>query len=121
MISIRTDEASAFDLLSILQIKAVHGLQVLQSIDQLEGDIMAGIGFGNFSDVASSDEYNSLWNANQRMWYIQEKAMRDECKASDVDRQNQARFHAKAALQKKFFNTELTEKKTVRPYEVEGK
>jgi len=115
MIDIPFDEAGAFDLLSIAQIKRQYGLDA--PYKQLILAIKLGIGTELALQIIASPEYDALFAANQYMWLIQEQSMRDECKASDVDKQNQARYHAKQALQKRFFSTPLTEQKTIRPYE----
>lgn len=117
MIMIPMDEAGAFDALSILQVKAEHLMPVKNEIQSICHAISAVIGDDLYSEIRSSNEYEKLMRANEKMWDIQERSMRDGCRASDVDKQNQARYHAKRELQKAFFGTELTEKKSIRPYE----
>lgn len=120
MIMIPMDEAGAFDALSILAVKSKHGLGVDDARSNLYRAIWEQIGTTLFNTVLNGCEYADLLTANIAMWKIQEAAMRDECKASDVDKQNQVRYHAKQALQRKFFGGELTEQKSVRPYEQES-
>lgn len=120
MIMIPMDEAGAFDMLAILGIKRDAGLIDDYQIETLCRLMKLQMTEDAYLSAYLSPEFAALEEANLAMWQIQEAAMRDACKASDVDRQNQARYHAKQALQKKFFGGELTEQKSVRPYEQEA-
>ncbi len=124
MTFVPVDEASAFDMLSILRIKAELldpgnniGDKRWRLHDSIYYALKCQLGEMPTVEVTISAEYRALLDANTHVWHIQEKAMRDECLASDIDKANQARYRAKKALQKKFFGNELTEQKSVRPYE----
>ncbi len=114
MTMIPVDEAAAFDTLSIMEIKASKGLC---DADTLKHFTYALCRQMNIQGVIDSAEYAELQKANEAVWSIQEQAMRDTCKASDIDKANQQRYKAKAALQKRWFSTPLTEQKSPRPYE----
>ncbi len=81
MLMIPVDEAFAFDLLSILQIKATHGLKVLPEIAVMEYTLRMALGREKCRAVTESEEYLALADANRKMWEIQEWSMRDMCKA----------------------------------------
>jgi hypothetical protein len=116
MIYLPVDESYAFDYLAILMTKAANGLEVQADLAQVTFVLKNQIGDQAFSDVLESSEFNQLCYANNVTFEMVEKAMSDKCKASDVDRSNQARMAAKAALQKRFFyDHPMQELKTARP------
>ena len=117
MIFVPVDEAAAFDMFSIFSIKQFYGLAEAESSLALKTALEQAVGTALCAEVLASVEYNDLFYANWDMWHIQEKAMRDACPASYVDRFNQTRYHAKQRLQQRFFKQGLQELKSKRPYE----
>lgn len=120
MINLPVSEAYAFDHLSILTVKAEADLpgakqQVADCLDLLSSQI----GWDEVCEVVKSREYVNLRESNMICWNLIEKAMRDECKASDVDFANQRRYAAKKALQERFWpERPLCEAKSQRPTEL---
>lgn len=114
MIQLTVQEADAFDRLAILIVKAENGLtecaDIRSSLNQQLGEETVGT-------IIGSPEFRELTEANRSVFHLVEKAKRDECKASDVDRVNHLRWVYKKRLQERFFGTPLTETKTERPYE----
>ncbi len=125
MTMIPVDEAAAFDMLSILRIKAEMIDVASDNLNDRKWRLHDSVYYalkcqlGEMLTVAVtiSSEYRALLDANTQVWHIQEQAMRDLCKASDIDKANQQRYKAKAVLQQRWFSTPLTEQKSLRPYE----
>lgn len=66
-----------------------------------------------YTEVIRSPEYRALLMANEDLFDGVEKVRHgDGMSAKDFDNLNQARHRAKQALQKRFWNNELTEVKT---------
>lgn len=108
MIDIRVDEAYAFDYLSILQIKNNK-----DNFNNCRDYITDQVGKNNYDEIVRSDEYQSLVDANQEVFDLVEKIRKGETVTGlELDNANMARYYTKQALQKKFFNNELTETKT---------
>lgn len=113
MICLRVDESYAFDYLSILELKyrmdkenSQKKLNYTACYDYLKtqlGDL--------FLLITGSEEYKECLKANMMTFQAVDKAKTDEVPASHVDRCNFQRHSAKQALQKKFFNNDLTELK----------
>lgn len=106
MIFIRTDEGYAFDYLAILQIKLVKLEDGREDFDECKEILKNQIGIQRFREIYSSGEYTELLKANLATFNAVEKARYGEITAKEVDDCNMRRYHAKVALQKKFFPTQ---------------
>lgn len=111
MINISIDEAAAFDMLSILELKKhvaeTNYISFLCSM-QLQ------LGIDKVSEIMSSLEYKYLLAANQKIFYLIERINEgDSFDALEVHQANMQRFYHKKELQKKFFNNDLSEQKTI--------
>ena len=78
---------------------------------RLAKEIQEQIGENKLQEILSSDEYQNLYEANFYIFNLVEKVKNDTGLAKDVDSANHDRFLKKAELQKKFFETDLTEVK----------
>lgn len=118
MIKISIDESSAFDILSIYQLKSIYSeteekrQQNLQNIKELSDELIEQIGELKFNEVIESEEYIKLYIANMDTFEMVDKAKTDEVPASAVDYANHQRYLCKSEIQKRFFNTNLSETKT---------
>ena len=120
MISIKVDEAYAFDMLAILQIKSTKSAQSLEDYEEFLEQINNDLGCWTANLVLQSEEYKTLLEANQKVFDLIDEVVSDTCHPSDrldaltIHNANMKRFYAKKALQEKFFEHNLTELKTVR-------
>lgn len=112
MILLPVDEAYAFDYYAILCAKSSKRLPV-GNIKNMVWKAMKD-SCPRFEEILESPEFAALLAANEHTFDMVEKAIKDECKASEVDAANCLRMKAKAALQAKFFGGNLTEFKTAR-------
>ena len=112
MIKISLDEAYAFDYLSILSIKEDQGVVDSLTPNLCKGEIMEGIGVSKYASIINSPEYKILYEANLKTFAAVDKAKEDKVTASYVDNCNYERYLAKRALQKKFFEASLSERKS---------
>ena len=111
MITIKVDEAYAFDYLSILDIKKQkyennHETWICcynHLRDQFDSD--------KWYSMIHSKEYQDMLFANLKTFEAVDKAKTNEVDAKHVDQCNYQRHIAKINFQKKFFNSELSEKK----------
>lgn len=110
MINLKVDEAYAFDYLSILEIKKDISQESnniwLFCIENLKNEL----GY-IFNDIIASSEYQNMIIANRETFKMVDLAKENKCSARDVDICNYNRYKAKTALQKKYFNTDVTETK----------
>ena len=117
MINLPVDEAYAFDYLSILKLKAdldpTHSgkkdayEQCFKSLQQQIGDTI--------HQILHSPEYRQLYDANRLTFDAVDKARHGGAvTAKEVDECNLLRFRCKESLQRKFFNSQLTETKIMR-------
>jgi len=104
MINLLVDEAYAFDYLAILKVKkSDHYDKIFSHLsEQLE----------NIDNIVSSQEFQKMIEANQRVFDGVERARYGTISAKELDAVNLERYYAKQIFQKKFFSTELTEFKT---------
>lgn len=117
MISLKVDEAFAFDYLSILQVK--FGLDKNEETKKVKRAIFDAccknleveLGQELFERIFESKAYAQLYVANLDTFNLVDKAKTDAVKASEVDKANYKRFLCKNALQKAFFNSETKELK----------
>lgn len=112
MINIQVDESYAFDYLSILQIKSELDIESVVKLDNyinclkfLRNQMDEKL----FLSIMDSDEYRACCSANLETFKAVDHAKDDSVTASFVDRANYKRHIAKQNLQKKFFNSDLTE------------
>ena len=118
MIKISIDEGSAFDILSIFEVKIeksdtdVKKQRNKDNFKFLYDEICCQLGEEMTQCILNSDEYSQLVNENRKTFDVVDKAKTDDCLASDVDRANYGRYLSKGKLQMKFFNRTLTETKT---------
>lgn len=111
MIKISLDEAYVFDYVSILEIKIRNGVDVVNAMKQLSEELVEQLGSDTVLNILQSPEYKELYDANKATFDAVNHAKNDLVKASYVDNCNYKRMIAKKNLQKKFFDTPLTEKK----------
>ncbi len=122
MISIKVDEAYAFDMLAILQIKSTKSAQSLEDYEEFLEQINNDLGCWTANLVLQSEEYKTLLEANQKVFDLIEQVVKEQelaipddwVTAFTVHNANMERFYAKKALQKRFFKNNLTEHKTVK-------
>lgn len=107
MILFPLQEAELLDRYSVLLIKQAHGLNVALEMSSF----MNSVG-DRLNNAMASSEFVTLSEINKEIFDLVEKARRDECRASAVASANDARYLAKAALQKKWFGAPLVESKT---------
>lgn len=115
MITLKVDEAYAFDYLSILEVKK-ENLSKQKEADQSYldclGHLESQVGQSKLSLILSSPEYQSLKFSNGRVFDGVEKARYGNISARDLDILNMDRFLKKKDIQQKFFKEELTELKS---------
>jgi hypothetical protein len=111
MIKVSLDEASAFDMLSILSLK-LKGVKSYKTYETLEDEIAHSIGEVLFESIINSNEYEELLRANEEVFQLVDDMNNGEdFSALFVHKTNMKRYQAKKALQHKFFNNNLTEVK----------
>lgn len=109
MIKVTLDEAAAFDMLSILDIKFIRTDS--QYIDMLN-DLINSIGYQLVIDILGCSEYKALATANRKIFkYVDQLNAGKDMSALVVHQANMERYTAKKAIQTKFFSNELTEVK----------
>jgi len=110
MIKISTDEAYAFDYLSILETKCDILNSTNESIEIIRNEIISQIGIDIFNTIIKSKQYESLYQCNYELFLLIDNVRRgDDIQAICVDNMNMKRFHLKKDLQDTFFNNNLTE------------
>jgi hypothetical protein len=122
MIMIEVDEAYAFDMLAILQIKASKSDANLNNYTIFLTGIYDELPNNIVNAVLASKEYAALVEVNQAVFDLIEKVVSEQeyaipddwTTAIDVHNANMSRYYTKKALQEKFFEENLTELKTVR-------
>lgn len=107
------DAAFIFDMYSIIIVKLEKGLADEDESHRFLSGIIHNIGHELAEEIISSEEFSDLIEANSKTFDAVNLARTDDILASEVDKLNTIRFKCKAALQKKFFNSELGEKKNV--------
>lgn len=113
MINLLVDEAYAFDYLCILRIKSSLSEDNLKNWQNCYNYLKLQINNeALWSLIINSNEFFNLENVNKKTFDAVEKARRGNISAKEVDDANMERHYAKLALQKKFFNKNLTEYKT---------
>jgi hypothetical protein len=106
MISINVEEAFAFDLLSIYEIKkdkfntTINNLNYLNFYENLKNIL----GENLLKIILKSTEYKELYVANLKTFELVDKVKQNPCLGGEVDKSNYCRFICKKNLQIKFFD-----------------
>lgn len=112
MVIISVDEAYAFDFLSILHVK-YERLEQHGPYRKTLKELTNQLGQELVDKILSSKEYSDLYNTNMKIFDILEELKTGmEYTAGYVDGLNRYRYTHKQALQKKFFNSDLIERKS---------
>lgn len=116
MIKISLDEAYVFDMLSVLDVKlkklSDEKLEVTKyKYNLLKQEILSQIDEEKFFQIISSLEYQKMIEANQYVFDLVDLSKNDDGLAKITDNANFERHIAKMALQKRFFDSDLTEVK----------
>lgn len=111
MILIEVDEAAAFDMLSILQVKLGIAPNAFEQFKKLHASIKEQIGAELMHQIMHSDEYMDLVNANVSVFNDLSPENITKLSALDVHQDNLVRFQCKRLLQEKFFDNNITEEK----------
>jgi hypothetical protein len=123
MIKVTIDEASAFDMLSILEIKLIgewrmeHAKKkrLNENYELLKSEIIEQIGEDKYNEILDSEEYRFLLASNnvvfQMIDKVKESKAREAQTAKVVQSMNDDRFRCKGNLQNTFFNNKLIEQK----------
>ena len=116
MLKISLDEAYVFDMLSVIDVKMknLDGEKLLKTIEKYSDmveEVVEQIGKEKFDQISQSLEYQKMVFANQKVFELIDESKNDTGLAKITDDANYERHIAKMALQKRFFNSELTEVK----------
>lgn len=113
MIKISIDEAAAFDILSILEVKTSknHDKKFRNLYLKLLKEIKDQIGNLKTNEILKSKDYQDLLRANENVFELVDLAKKNRVSAKDMDLANYKRFVLKTAIQQKYFNKNLTETK----------
>jgi hypothetical protein len=123
MIKVTIDEASAFDMLSILEIKLIgewrmnakKKKKLNENYELLKGEIIESIGEQKYNEILDSEEYRFLLASNNGVFQmidkVKESKAREAQTAKVVQSMNDDRFRLKSELQTQFFNNQLIEQK----------
>lgn len=115
-ILLKTDEASGFDVLSILEIKQFLSKNKTEyktfgtQISELRQDLITQLGDDVFQRIYCSLEYRCLYDSNYVVFLGIDRAKKDKkMTAEELDSLNYKRFLSKKLLQNKFFVNPLKE------------
>ena len=116
MLKISVDEAYVFDMLSVFDVKLKNltGEKLLKTIEKysdMKEEVVEQIGKDKYDQIVSSLEYQKMVYANQRVFDLIDESKNDTGLAKLTDDANYDRHVAKMDLQKRFFDTDLTEVK----------
>lgn len=113
MIKVSIDEASTFDILSILLIKTHKSAdsQHVKNYINFVADIKDEIGLEKLYQVMNSAEFADLRAANVKVFDGVNLAKTNDILASELDTLNHQRYICKQKIQNKFFGNNLTEQK----------
>ncbi len=116
MIKISLDEAYAFDMLAIFDVKILNlsGEKLAKTLEKMSDmieEVVEQIGQDKYNQIISSIEYQQMIKANQKVFELIDQSKFDDGLAKVTDDANYDRHIAKIALQKRFFDSELTEVK----------
>ncbi len=113
MIKLSTSEGNAFDILSILQVKAKrfptekNTLNYFDCLDEIKSQIDGQL----FFRILNSQEYKDLYYVNNKCFDAVDDAKTNKILASVVDKLNHQRYLLKGQIQKIFFGGYLQEQK----------
>ncbi len=116
MLKISLDEAYVFDMLSVfdVKIKKLTGEKLLLTLEKyadMANEVVDQIGTDKYNDIILSAEFKSMIDANLKVFELIDESKNDTGLAKITDDANYERHIAKMALQKRFFDSELTEVK----------
>jgi hypothetical protein len=117
MVTVTIDEAYAFDMLSILQVKLNESIDEnkRKSIEEnyriLSNDLQKQIGTDKFQSVIKSYLYSELVIKNKEIFDLVDITKTIDGPPHDLWKENYNRYLAKQALQKEFFENEILETK----------
>lgn len=117
MLKISVEPGAAFDILSILSVKAAMKGILDQSIDELskQGEFLIKeiddqISHERTVEICESEEFKKLTEINALIFLkIDACHNGSDITAQEMDKLNYQRFLAKSELQKKFFNEDIKE------------
>lgn len=114
MIFVWVDEAYAFDMLSILELKMGRTPEDTLNYTQFLKSMVAQLGADQTRNIVTSEEYSYLCNANQRVFDLIEQVVSGhDMSALAVHEANMERFVGKQKLQQAHFKQALLERKTI--------
>lgn len=114
MINIKVDEAYAFDMLAIMEIKKSKSTVDSMIFYEFLETIRYQLGDELTSDIRASESYRELLAANQLVFDMVEQINAGQRLGAEVVHEgNMARYRAKKKLQFLFFGQDLNERKTV--------
>ena len=113
---ISLDWGNIFDILSIFNVKinvceGEDKIKNIRNFQSLEKEIQQQVPIGLFVDIMGSQEYKDLYESNLYTFNKVGEAQKSTGLAKEVDEGNKMRFINKSKLQKRFFNTEVSEVK----------
>jgi hypothetical protein len=118
MINIPVDEAVAFDMLSILEVKrnkCDHSKlpRISFEFSLFRDSLITQLGEGRYQKIVNSKEYDNLFGENHKLFEVIDMLRTGaySITAKYIDDANLRRYQCKQALQKKFFGTEMNEVK----------
>ena len=116
MMKIEVDEAYAFDMLAIMELKAEYSPTDMNKIikEEFLKTIRKQLGNELTSDIRASYEYSQLLDANRKAYLLVDRIFADEeFSAHLVHNANMERYQWKRKIQHNFFGQDLNEQKTV--------
>lgn len=117
MVTVLIDEAYAFDMLSILQVKLNESIDeekrisIRKNYEILSNDLINQMGIEKFNSVVESNLYFELVAKNKEIFDLVDITKMIIGPPHDLWQENYNRYLAKQALQKEFFDNEILEKK----------
>lgn len=116
VLKVSLDEAYVFDMLSVFDVKLknLDGEKLAKTIEKysdMRKEVIDQMGEDKYNQIVSSLEYQKMVFANQKVFELIDESKHDTGLAKVTDDANYERHVAKMALQKRFFDTELTEVK----------
>lgn len=112
MINLLVDEAYAFDYLAILMIKSelYSSKEKYETYIECYNNLKLQIEY--FDNIIKSLEFIELYEINKKVFILIDNLRNGEnISAKEIDDANIDRFYKKQALQKRYFNNELSEEK----------
>lgn len=115
MITLKVDEAYAFDYLAILEIKKNLFPSKSKESTFLNCKEFLYKQLPDFDRIYNSNEYKELYEINKKTFEFVDEVRNNnpQISAKQVDDLNMQRFYKKEKLQKTFFSTNLAEEKII--------